>query len=133
MTKALGMDCAFNYKISGKAVVFQKYTGKSKHAIVPKFINVIDTRAFQSKNITDISLNDGLKVIGTSAFGINDIGEVDIPKTVTRICSLAFYGNKKLFKWRVQNGRNIEELNENNFRIHNKETVVSKQTLKGEI
>ena len=120
MTKALGIDCSFKYAVSGKAVILQSYSGLSKHAIIPKFINVIDMRAFHGRDITELSLNDGLQVIGYSAFSFNKLEKVDIPKTVTRICSQAFCGNNKLFKQTT--------LDTSVFKVYNKDTIISKQT-----
>ena len=126
-TRALGMDCSFKYTVNKEAIIMQSYTGSSKHAIVPKFIDVIDTRAFEYKRITDLSLNDGLKVIGLSAFAFNNLTEVDIPKTVTRICRNAFYDNTKLFTKIKKDGKYTEELDKDRFRVHNKETIIRLQ------
>ena len=127
LTKALGLDCSFKYSISGNAVILEKYTGSSTHAIVPKFVNVIDSRSFQDMGITTLYLNDGLKVIGVEAFSNNDIAEVDIPKTVTRICKHAFHNNKLTFK-QIINASGVAELvHGDDFRIHNKNTVLSDQ------
>ena len=129
-TRALGMDCSFNYNVLGEAVVLKLYTGSSPHAIVPKFINVIDDRSFTSMGIEDISLNDGLRVIGSYAFSDNDISEVDIPKTVTKICKQAFYNNPKLFEWISVNGETMTKLAKEKFRVHSKDTIISKHARK---
>ena len=131
-TRAIGMDCSFKYDIIGNAVILQLYTGSSTHAIVPKFIHVVDTMAFYGKQLRELSLNDGLRVIGVSAFEDNDISEVDVPKTVTRICKQAFRYNNKLFKLKVQDGDSIKGLSRDNFRVHSKNTIISEQTFKGD-
>ena len=122
-TRALGLDCTFKYYISGNAVVLKSYMGTSKHAIVPKFIDVIDTRAFYNRKLTNLSLNNGLKVIGVRAFRNNNLTEVDIPKTVTRICKHAFHNNEIQFKMAERNKVILGD----SFRIHNKNTTVSEQ------
>ena len=127
-TRALGMDCSFRYDVCGNAVILESYTGSSKHAIVPKFIDVIDADAFNGRYITDLSLNDGLKVIGYKAFTSNNLSEVDIPKTVTRICKYAFYRNGELFNRVERNGKYVEISDKDKFRVHSKNTIISDQT-----
>ena len=128
MTKALGLNCSFVYMIVGNTVTLGSYTGSSLHAIVPKFVTNIGHRAFYKRNITDISLNDGLKVIGTKAFASNNINEIDIPKTVLGIGSLAFRGNKKLLdRIEEKDGSHTYVPNKNTFRIYNEDTKILQQ------
>lgn len=129
MTRAIGVDCSFKYSVSGDGVILNSYTGSSKHVIVPKFVSIIDTEAFHSKGITDVSLTDNLRVIGISAFENNDISEIDIPKTVTRICKYAFHDNNKLFKGsKIKDGKYTEELNREKFRTYSNSIVMSAQS-----
>lgn len=58
---------------------------------VPESVTTISTFAFHdAKNITDVILPVGLKVIGASAFALSMISSITIPSTVTNINNQAF-------------------------------------------
>ena len=119
-TRAIGLDCAFKYRVYGEKVTLEAYEGSSIHAIVPKFVTIIDNLSFYRQNITKLSLNDGLKLIGERAFAANNIDEVDIPKTVTCISKYAFRGNSQLFKRVLIEGKYDEEIDKEKFRVYSK-------------
>ena len=119
-TRAIGLDCSFEYLIAKNDVILKSYIGISKHAIIPNFITVIANEAFYNKGITILSLNDGLETIRQYAFAINDIVEV--------IDKKAFYGNTQLFKTTKQKDKIVEELDITKFRVHSKDIKIANQS-----
>ena len=96
----MGMDIKFDYTIENEDVKIQNYTGKSTRIIVPNFITAICGSAFSYKEITEVSLNEGLKYIGNNAFSCNHIKNVNLPATVVLVGQEAFEHNettKKIF------------------------------------
>ena len=115
-TSLLGHNMSFKYIIEGTEVKLMKYTGTSKHVIVPKFITSIMEGAFQYTKIETLALDIGLKSIGSIAFHSCNISEITIPETVKFIGRAAFNENKGLMD---RNG-----LYTNKLKLINPETVV---------
>ena len=125
-TRALCLDCSFNYIVEGETGVrLTEYTGKSTHVIIPGFITIIGSTVFCGKNITNVSLTDGLQEIRYNAFAMNNIGNVDIPKTVRHIGRAAFAGNDRLFK--SKGAETI--LNTDKFKIYSERIEIKNQVL----
>ena len=116
-------DVSFHYEIENHTVRIKKYRGSSQDIILPPFITAISKGAFYLKDITSIRLNEGLKTIGTLAFGADGIFDdagierIEIPSTVEIIGQGAFRGNNKLFRAGVS-------LNNNRFKLLNNKTIV---------
>ena len=96
LTNLLGRQMTFEYSTEGEEVKLKKYTGSTRHIIIPKFVTVIMTRAFHGCKIDSIILENGLKAIGSQAFKECGISEISIPESVEFIGQSAFYGNKRL-------------------------------------
>lgn len=92
----LGLDISFEYNIEGTEVKIISYTGKSRRVIVPRFITTIAEKAFRNKKIKELTLSEGLKHVGQSAFAYNNLEHVVIPKTVEFVGRLAFQRNTGL-------------------------------------
>ena len=92
----LGYDMKFDYNIENLEVRLLNYTGRSSRVILPNFITSIAKSAFASNDISEITLNEGLKYIGQHAFSRNDIKQVIIPKTVKFVGYRAFERNTSL-------------------------------------
>ena len=123
-TRALGLDCSFTYRVTEADVTLDTYTGTSTHAIVPKFVTIIGKDAFNNKNIENVSLNDGLKLIRTRAFAHNSIREIDIPKTVIMIKHMAFLNNKELFKHEIGSDATLDK---EKFRVYTDDIIMYDQ------
>ena len=115
-SKALltGIDISFKYKIEENRVNLLDYTGTSKKVIIPSFITIINKQAFKEKEITELSLNSGLRYIGNEAFRESRIYHVDVPNTVRFIGKLAFHSNNRSVQNRyIYNKDEINVLNSN--------------------
>lgn len=76
----------------------------SNTVIIPSGVTNIGTDAFNSSVIHNLTLNNGLKVIGDRAFYNNNISnELTIPSTVTSIGTQAFYMNQNLPSVKFEN------------------------------
>lgn len=110
-------DSAFSYnpltkvKISNKMTVIGKYTFKGDdysdtkigELIIPDSVERIESDAFYKSGITKLTLPDydaeteGKELtIGTSAFELNDLTELYIPRSIVTIGERAFAGNKNM-------------------------------------
>ena len=78
----LGRKMSFEYTVEGTKVKLLKYTGTTKNVIIPKFITTIMKEAFIDCGIETLTLDDGLKYIGTRAFKNCNLSKVTIPQTV---------------------------------------------------
>ena len=78
----LGLDIRFEYVIEGNDVKITAYTGTSKRVIVPNFVTTILGRSLMFQDISDLTLNEGLKYIGANSFTNNSLKSVQIPSTV---------------------------------------------------
>ena len=92
----LGRNMSFEYTVEGKQVRLEKYMGSSTDVIVPNFVTTINQGAFLNCRIEAITLDNGLKYIGNSAFQNNWITDIIIPQTVEFIGWGVFYGNNRL-------------------------------------
>ena len=117
---------SFDYETENNEVRLTKYTGSSQHVILPSFITAIKQNAFTGASIITISLNEGLKVIGTRAFAPKEmygaLREITIPETVEIIGARAFLENPK-----VVSGDGV--LHIDRFKLGSNKTIVLKQSL----
>ena len=117
---------SFDYETENNEVRLIKYTGSSQHVILPSFITAIKQNAFTGANIITISLNEGLKVIGTRAFApkemLGALKEVTIPETVEIIGARAFMENPKVVS-------SDGTLHTDRFKLRNSKTIVLKQSI----
>eukprot|EP00980_Cylindrotheca_fusiformis_P010569 scaffold2349_cov110-Cylindrotheca_fusiformis.AAC.1 len=97
-----------------KTILYQGL-GEEKEVGIPSTVKVIDERAFyQCKLLERLGLNEGLEVIGESAFlECLSLTEVDIPSTVKVIDDLAFWGCE--FLTRVGLSEGLELIGESAF------------------
>ena len=112
ISTALGREMDFEYSIEGNEVRLIKYTGTSKQVIIPKFITAVMPRAFRGCGIEELTLENGLKAIGSFAFEKCKISQVEIPKSVEFIGYGAFYENRKLVSGNFNYKSTIKILNE---------------------
>lgn len=98
MSSVLGGPMSFKYIIEGDEVKLVRYTGSNKNVIVPKFVTSILTRAFYDTAIETVTLEPGLKAIGSQAFDSCNLAEVIIPESVEFIGVWAFNNNRRLTK-----------------------------------
>lgn len=75
--------------------VLKKYTGNSKHVVIPEGVTEIH-RAFLNPSIESVVLPKSLKVIGNHAFYDTSIKHINIPYGVTTIGFCAFAGCMQL-------------------------------------
>ena len=96
----VGKNISFDYNVEGEEVRLTRYTGRDKKVILPNFITTINTRAFYSSfvfentDITEITLNQNLRFIGSSAFFMNELRNVELPQSVEFVGQRAFSSNK---------------------------------------
>ena len=96
LSTVLGGRMSFGYTIEGSEVKLIKYTGTNKNVIVPKFITSILADAFLNTGIDTITLEPGLKSIGSHAFIRCNLAEIVIPESVEFIGEMAFSHNERL-------------------------------------
>lgn len=75
------------------------YNGSEKNIVIPskiggKSVTAIKGTAFQSKDLSSVTIPDSVLLIESYAFANNKLMSVEIPKTVTSIGSYAFADNK---------------------------------------
>jgi len=96
---------AFNgIRESNGTITITKYDGKVKDVIIPeKFkisekeeltVGAIGNEAFSNKELTSVTIPNGVTSIGRMAFHNNKLTNVIIGNSVTSINSYAFYSNK---------------------------------------
>lgn len=95
-TKALGMDCRFEYTLLGKEVILTEYTGKCKTIMMPSFVTVIRSGAFsslQELGELDLIIGSGVHTVGSSIFLHSKVkSPFIIPETVQFVSESAFRG-----------------------------------------
>lgn len=117
-------DGAFSYnplrkvKISNRMTVIEKYTFKGNdysdtkigELIIPDSVERIESEAFMQSGITKLTLPDydaeteGKEVaIGTSAFELNDLTELYIPRSIVTIGERAFALNEAMIRLEISN------------------------------
>ena len=96
LTSMLGCKLTFSYVIEGKEVIIKQCKEATEKVIIPQFITAIWDSAFFRKEIKELTINEGLKSIGSYSFGVNDISKLVIPKSMEFISLHAFSGNKRL-------------------------------------
>ena len=94
----LGLDISFDYILEGENVKLVKYTGTSKKVILPNFITAICNGAFKFKHINELTLNAGLRHIGSGAFTHTGITYVEIPKNTEFMSEQAFDKTTKIVR-----------------------------------
>jgi len=88
---------------NGTITIF-RYTGREKNVIIPEKakisekeelpVGAIGNRVFSDKNLTSVTIPNGVTSIGRMAFNKNKLTSVIIGNSVTSINSFAFYTNK---------------------------------------
>ena len=96
ITSLLGCRTTFDYVIEGKEVKIKSCNSTTGKVIIPKFVTIILDQALSYSRITELTLNEGLKAIGSQALKYNNITELVIPKTVQFIGRSPFIGNNKI-------------------------------------
>ena len=82
---------------SENTAVLNSYAGANKSITLPSQIKEIEDRAFDSCDITSITLNNGLEHIGQLAFIRNQISLFDLPSSITTL------EEEALWKWSHSN------------------------------
>ena len=82
---------------SENTAVLNSYVGANKSITLPSQIKEIENWAFESCDMTSVTLNNGLEKIGKEVFARNQISVFDLPSSVTTIGEDAFY------KWNYSN------------------------------
>lgn len=78
-----------DYIIEGTTVI--KYIGTKKQTVVPEFITKIGENAFANGDVENVTLPEGLKVIGKTAFGwCENLKEIVFPEGLEIIDEFAF-------------------------------------------
>jgi len=85
-------------------VTITKYVGMEKDVIIPEKakisekeelpVGTIGNKAFSDKELTSVTIPNGITTIGKSAFNKNKLTSVIIPNSVTSIESFAFFNNE---------------------------------------
>jgi protein required for attachment to host cells len=83
----------------GKSVIITSYTGKDTDVRLPLQINkrpvtAIGNEAFVNKQLTSVTIPDGVTTIGSGAFKNNQLTSVTIPDSVTSVGDEAFRDNR---------------------------------------
>jgi hypothetical protein len=89
----------FQYTAENGTVTITGYTGSAKEVAIPGRIDglpvtVIGYGAFREKQLTGVTIPNGVTYIGEEAFASNLLTKVDILDSVTTIEKRAFYNNK---------------------------------------
>ncbi|MBO9609963.1 MAG: leucine-rich repeat protein [Paenibacillaceae bacterium] len=92
-------DADFQYNVVSGNAAITGYTGTDTVIVIPPAlggypVTSIETNAFQSKGLTQVTLNAGLASIRLAAFQDNDLTDVEIPASVTLIGANAFRSNE---------------------------------------
>jgi hypothetical protein len=92
-----------NFEFGGGVIT--GYSGDSKDVVIPakikgKPVTSIGESAFNNKELTSVTIPDGITSIGNSAFASNQLTSVTIPDGVTSI------GDSAFFFWRKPDQRN---------------------------
>ena len=82
---------------SENTAVLNSYAGANKSITLPSQIKEIEDRAFDSCDITSVTLNNGLEHIGQLAFIRNQISLFDLPSSITTL------EEEALWKWSHSN------------------------------
>ena len=86
-----------NFKISKDILI--KYIGNEKNVVIPGIIREIGKEAFYESSVETIVIEEGVKIIGTSAFcGCGNLTEITFPNTLEVIEYDAFCACSKLEK-----------------------------------
>lgn len=120
--KVLGLDNSFKYKVEGKDVKLEEYTGSSNKVIIPNFITTICKEAFYRKNIKEVKMGNGVKHIGQRAFYKNNIESLELPNSLEYMFMSALHKNTNL----ITKG----ELNKDRVKIDDSKCIFKR---KGEI
>jgi hypothetical protein len=91
----------FDFVIDGDAVYIKGYKGNNLQPVIPskiqgkKVVKILD-HAFNSKQLTGVTIPDSITTIGKAAFAYNQLTSVTIPNSVTTIGYFAFSYNEQL-------------------------------------
>jgi hypothetical protein len=84
---------------NGRSIRIIGYTGTIKTIIIPRQIQGINVTeiwegAFRGKQLTSVTIPNGIITIGNVAFADNFLTSISIPSSVTTIMNAAFSGNR---------------------------------------
>ena len=81
----------------GKTLLLYPYAKEGERYVVPETVTTINEQAFGGSHLKVITVNEGLKEIGTLAFGnLGSLEAISLPGTLERIGHRAFWGCNKL-------------------------------------
>jgi len=142
VTKIDGTSNGFEYVVSdeNKSECFiVGYAGKDKNVNIPeklnnrkvvaitgitfkiirgKYVNEYFQGAFEEMNLTSVTIPEGVRIIGDSAFWQNKLTSIVIPKSVTSIGKVAFRGILSAYPYELTNitiSENINSIEGNSF------------------
>ena len=69
-------------------------TDGTRHLEISSSVTKIENSAFQNKQLTSVTIPDGVQTIGDWAFEYNQLTELTIPSSVQTIGNSAFYNNR---------------------------------------
>jgi hypothetical protein len=88
----------FQYQNNNKIITIIDYDGIGGELVIPAQINgnevKIGMQVFMDKNLTSVSIGNGVTSIGVNAFAGNNLTGVAIPNSVTYIADSAFSNNQ---------------------------------------
>lgn len=119
LSAAIGCKMSFEYAIENAEVKLKMYTGSATDVIIPSFVTSIVESAFWDGGIESITIDQGLKSIGSFAFEACHLSSIIIPKTVEFIGEDAFSENKQLVTRSREYKEGITVLNKNALIIDN--------------
>jgi hypothetical protein len=89
--KYMNCDLSDLFVISDDGLTLIKYIGSSYDVTIPNGIKVIGDRAFQSKSCYNVVIPEGVEKIGEYAFANTSNSSITVPSTVNEIGYHAFY------------------------------------------
>ncbi|WP_299336673.1 leucine-rich repeat domain-containing protein [uncultured Psychroserpens sp.] len=111
---------AVDYNTAGGTVVDIPAT--IPNGIITYDVTEIGNNAFQSKNLTGLTLPNTLTYIGENAFFINDLTTVTIPDSVVTIDNIAFAQNQNMTSLVL--GNSVTSLGDASFRFTSLNTII---------
>lgn len=118
----------FTYTISAGEVTVTGYTGAAAEITIPAEIEgypvrTIGNNAFRNSALTGVTLPEGIRTIGSSAFyGCSALTSIALPQSLTEIGGYAFYKCEKL--GRIDLPESLESIGDAAFSVCNSLTAV---------